>query len=157
MAQSQIQRTLNAAIPRIAEIPSQERFHSRYALGRRLCEEFQFVDYRGRDQLAGCLKALRVLEARSEAIVLPAAQEVSVRAWPLLRSEPVAAAETVPGRIGEIAGLAIQVVRTRDQRRIWNTLLAHEHPHGVTTFAGHQVRYLVSSRHGYLGAVGLFG
>ena len=154
MAQSQIQRTLNAAIPRIAEILSQERFHSRHALGRRLREEFQFVDYRGRDQLAGCLKALRVLEARSEAIVLPTAQEVSVRAGPLLRSEPVAAAENVPGRVGEIAGLAIEVVRTRDQRRIWNTLLAHEHPHGVTTFAGHNVRYLVCSRHGYLGAVG---
>ena len=154
MPQSQIQRTLNAAIPRIAEILSQEQFRSRHALGRRLCEEFQFEDHRGRAQLASCLKALRVLEARTEAIVLPPAREVSVRAGPSLRSEPVAAAENVPGRLAEIAGLEIKVVRTRAQRRIWNTLLAQEHPHGVTTFAGHQMRYLVASRHGYLGAVG---
>ena len=154
MAQSQIQRTLNAAVPRIAEILSQEQFPSRHALGRRLCAEFHFVDRRGREQLAGCLKALRVLEARSEAIVLPPAQEVSVRAGPSLRSAPVAAAENVPERLAEIAGLSIEVVATRDQRKVWNTLLAQEHPHGVATFAGHQVRYLVGSRHGYLGAAG---
>ena len=76
-----------------------------------------------------------------------------MRAGPLLRSALVAAAENVPGRIAEIAGLVIEVVRARNQRRIWNTLLAQEHPHGVTTFAGHQVRYPVCSRHGYLGAV----
>ena len=153
-AQSQIQRTLNAAVPRIAEIFSQEQFPNRHALCRQLYAEFHFVDRRGREQLAGCLKALRVPEARSEAIVLPPAQEESVRAGPSLRSASVATAENVPERLAEIAGLSIVVVATRDQRRVWNTLLAREHPHGVTTFAGHQVRYLVGSQHGYLGAVG---
>ena len=62
MAQSQILRTLNAAVPCIAEILSQERLSRRHALARRLCEEFDFVDRRGRDQLTGCQKVLRVVE-----------------------------------------------------------------------------------------------
>ena len=154
MAQSQIQRTLNAAVPRIAEILLHERFESRHALGRRLCEEFDFLDHRGRGQLAGCLKALRILEQRSDAIVLPPAREASVFSGPSLLAAPVAPPEGVPNRLAEISGLEIVVVRSRDQRRIWNTLLAHEHPHGITTFAGHQMRYLVASQHGFLGAVG---
>ena len=32
--------------------------------------------------------------------------------------------------------------------------MAREHPHGVTTFAGCQIRYLVGSAHGWLGAAG---
>ena len=33
--------------------------------------------------------------------------------------------------------------------------MAREHPHGVATFAGCQVRYLVGSAHGWLGAAGV--
>ena len=45
-------------------------------------------------------------------------------------------------------------VEDEQQRAVWNTLLHHEHPRGVTTFVGAQLRYLVESTHGYLGAVG---
>ena len=154
MAQSQIQSTLNAAEPRVAAILSRERFGSRHALGRRLCEEFGFRDRRGRLQLAGCLKALRALEARSEAIVLPPPRAVSVRPGPSLLEAPIAPAEGVPDRLSEVAGLEIAAVDTRADRRVWNTLMAYEHPHGVTTFAGCQMRYLVGSGHGLLGAAG---
>ncbi len=37
---------------------------------------------------------------------------------------------------------------------VWNTLLHFEHPRRTTTFVGAQVRYLIGSAHGYLGAVG---
>ncbi len=59
MAQSQISRTLRdaAAVARVTEILSRERFDTRSALGRRVCGEFPFVDARGRPQLSGCLKA----------------------------------------------------------------------------------------------------
>ena len=58
----------------IASILSQERFDSRSALGRRICEEFSFADARGRPQLAGCMKALGALAERVADIVLPAAE-----------------------------------------------------------------------------------
>ena len=45
-------------------------------------------------------------------------------------------------------------VTHRADRAIWNTLIALEHPRGVTMFAGAQLKYLIHSRHGYLGAVG---
>ena len=50
MAQSQISRTLReeAAVSRVTTILSRERFESRSALGRRVCEEFSFFDARGR-------------------------------------------------------------------------------------------------------------
>ena len=45
-------------------------------------------------------------------------------------------------------------VETDEQRRIWNTLMAHEHPRGAGPFVGPQLRYLVGSAHGWLGGVG---
>ena len=84
LAQNQIARTLGdaAARSRIAGILAQERFVGRHAVGRRLCDEFGFFDARGRPQLAGCLKALTALEARSELITLPAPQAPAVRPGP---------------------------------------------------------------------------
>ena len=37
---------------------------------------------------------------------------------------------------------------------LWNTLLHFDHPHGTATFAGCQMRYLIVSSHGVLGAFG---
>ena len=155
--QSQIRRTLGTeeAIDRIAGILTSEEFPSRRALGRRICEEFGFRDQRGRWQLAGCLKALRVLEQRSERIVLPEpAGRVKGGGTPSLLASGVHLAENVPERLEEVRGLSIQPVRERNQRRIWNTLIANEHRQGITTFAGAQMRYLVHSEHGWLAALG---
>ena len=38
-------------------------------------------------------------------------------------------------------------VETDEQRRIWNTLMAQEHPRGAGPFVGPQLRYLVGSAH----------
>ena len=43
---------------------------------------------------------------------------------------------------------------TDDNRPVWNTLIANEHPQGMTTFVGCQIRYLIGSAHGWLGAAG---
>ena len=66
----------------------------------------------------------------------------------------VAPAHDVPGEVGALRDLALMRVDTDAQRRVWNTLIAHEHPRGAGPFVGHQVRYLVGSGHGWLGAVG---
>jgi hypothetical protein len=156
-AQSQIQRTLGApeAVDRIAAILGAERFPSRRALGRRICEEFDFRDPRGRWQLAGCLKALNILATRSERIVLPVPQSGVPRGErPYQLAAGVVLAEHVPERLELVRELSIQRVRKGPGRRIWNTLIANEHRQGMTIFAGAQMRYLVASAHGWLGAVG---
>ncbi len=156
MAQSQISRTLReeAAVSRIALILSRESFDSRSALGRRVCEEFSFKDALGRPQLAGCMKALGALAERVPGIVLPPPKAPAPAAGPRLLEAGVPEPEGVPPRLSRIEGLRVGPVADPADRAVWNTLIAHEHPRGMTTFAGRQVRYLIGSAHGWLGAAG---
>ena len=156
LPQSQIQRTLNDAggRERIVEILAREEFDSRSALGRRVCEEFGFADNRGEWQLGGCLKALSAVAAASEDIVLPPRHGAPIRSTPIRLDGGVAPAVAVPARLEAVRDLSVLAVDGRDHRRVWNTLIADEHPHGMATFAGCQLRYLVGSAHGWLGAVG---
>ncbi len=156
MAQSQISRTLRdeTAVARIAAILSREQFESRSALGRRICREFSFFDAAGRPRLAGCMKALGVLAGSFPDIVLPPPKSPAVRGGPRLVEAGVPEPEGVPPHPARIEGLRIKPVVKPADRALWNTLIAHEHPHGMTTFAGCQVRYLVGSSHGWLGAAG---
>ena len=156
MAQSQISRTLGdaAARSRIVGILSRERFDSRRALGRRVCEEFGFVDALGRHRVAGCLKALAQLAQGAPEVVLPPPRVPAVDNRPRLLAAAVPEPMEVPSHPAKIAKLTVRVVATAQERALWNTLMAREHPRGVTTFAGSQLRYLVDSAHGLLGAAG---
>ena len=137
----------------MSETLEQHRDKSRSAIGRIVCDEFGFYDARGERQWASCMKALGTLEAEQR-IVLPAAQPSLQRRGPRLLEEPVAAPVDVPDKVREIRGLAVKLVTTAEERAIWNTLMAREHPQGTTTFAGAQLRYLFTSAHGTLGAIG---
>ena len=156
MAQSQISRTLReeASVSRVAAILSRERFESRSALGRRVCEEFSFLDARGRPQLAGCMKALADLAGRVPDIVLPPPKAPAADNRPRIVAGGIPEPEGVPSHPARIEGLRIDPVAKPGDRALWNTLVAREHPHGMTTFAGRQLRYLVGSDHGWLGAAG---
>ena len=156
MAQSRISHTLRdeAARARVSAILAQEHFDSRRALGRRVCAEFSFIDAMGRPQVTGCLHALATLAARYPDIVLPAPKSGGVDITPRLLDAPVPDPVDVPAVLSQVEDIAIVPVTTAADRALWNTLIAHEHPHGMTTFAGRQLRYLVGSAHGWLGAAG---
>ena len=153
--QNQILQTLRApeSQARLERIVAHEALNNRAAVGRRVCAEFGFVDARGSAQLAGCLKALNTLH-KAGRIALPASRRGGGAPTPQRFDAPVAAATAVPGTVEAVAGLSLELVEQGGQRRVWNTLLHFEHPQGTTTFAGCQVRYLVVSAHGVLGAVG---
>ena len=138
LPRSRIQRTLGdaASIERIVEILATEEFASRGALARRVREEFGFRDAPRRWQLAGCLKALGVLAGRSDRIVLPPRQRRPISSAPVRLEGPVAAPVGVADRVDGLRDLSVQLVGDRAHRRVWNTLIADEHPHGLTTFAG---------------------
>ena len=57
-------------------------------------------------------------------------------------------------RSARLRDLTLALVETDEQRRVWNTLMAHEHPRGAGPFVGPQLRYLLGSAHGWLGGVG---
>ena len=153
--QSQILHTLRApgAQARLATIVAHGAGESRAALGREVCAQFGFVDARGTAQLTGCLKALEVLETEQQ-IALPAPRPHGHRPAPRCLDAPVPAPVDVPAQVRDVEGLRLVVVEDEAQRRVWNTLLATEHPQGTTTFVGCQLRYLIDSAHGWLGAVG---
>ena len=155
--QSQIQRTLGRpeSVAKVKALLEEERFSSRTQVGRRVCEVFDFRDRLGRLQLSSCLVALRAIERRCDSLVLPAAGPPVPRSGqPRLLDEDVRLAASVPDHLGQVRDLRIEAVSSPRQRQVWNTLIANQHPQGMTTFAGAQVRYLVHSAHGWLAALG---
>ena len=155
--QNQVMRSLRADLPRLREVMAgavSEGFDSQGKLADRVCEAFAFRDGRGRWQRASCHQALAVLQ-RGGHIALPAPRRPGVGGHgPRLLDQPVAPAQAVPNVVGDMRALALVRVDSDAQRRIWNTLMAHEHPLGAGPFVGPQLRYLVDSAHGWLGAVG---
>ena len=139
MAHSRISQTLRdaAAVSRIAAILSQEPFDSRRALGRRICAVFSFVDATGRLQFAGCMKELATLADTEPCIILPPARSAAVKNWPRQLDAVVPEPVGVPPHLAGIGDL--EVVTTSPDRALWDTLIAREHPHGMTTFAGCQL------------------
>lgn len=157
--QNQIKRTLASpeSIEVIRRLLADGTHGSRKSFARATCGHFGFVDARGRAQTAGCVKALCELE-RSGHFQLPApgrsgrrrGQAGSARRL----GQPVPEPQDVPARAGDVPGLALIKVETLEQLRLWNELMACEHPQGAGPLVGAQIRYLIGSEHGWLGGLG---
>ena len=126
---------------------------SRTEIGRRVCTLFGFRDARDRLQVASCMQALRHLEKLGH-IQLPAPRHGHRRCRPRCLARPVQPPQDVPARVDQLRGLALVEVRDGGQLQLWNTLVAREHPCGAVQHAGAQLRYLLVSEHGVLGAIG---
>jgi hypothetical protein len=157
--QHQIKRTLSApeSIEMIRRLLAEGAHSNRAALVQATCSQFGFVDARGRTQSAGCVKALRELEHAGHFALPPAGsggrrpgQAGSARRL----GQPVPEPHDVPAAAGQVQGLALVEVHTLDQLRLWNELMACEHPQGPGPLVGAQMRYLVASAHGWLGGLG---
>ena len=129
---------------------------SRTELARSLCWRYRFRDPRGHLQVSTCLKALRDLE-REGHFELPAPQLDIVSHWRERRLPgPVPEPDRVPADVRSIRGLRLVLVQPEavEDMLIWNELIAREHPQGNRRLVGRQLKYLVGSTHGWLGAVG---
>ena len=129
---------------------------SRTRLARWVCRRFQLYDLRGKPRVSSCLKALRDLEREAKLQLPPPVLNI-VKHWRVRRhSQAVAKPKEVPAEVGQIRDLQLSLVDPRDgeQMRTWNELMVREHPQGQRRLVGRQLRYLVGSAHGWLGAVG---
>ena len=155
VGQSQIQRQLSEPenAERVRRLRAQHPAALRVELADLVCDEFGFLDRRGRRQRSGCLKALRVLARRGE-LTLPVAQTKPGRAQPRRLDSNVPLAEGVPEQVDRLRGLELVPVEGEELMRIWNSLLLDEHPRGAGPLVGRQLRYLIGSEHGWLGALG---
>ncbi|MHB1951898.1 MAG: IS4 family transposase [Acidiferrobacteraceae bacterium] len=153
--QSQIRRRLSQpeSIKRVRQHIAERPGMHRSELADRLCDEFGFVDARGRRQHSGCVKALRVLEGRGH-FVLPERRTVSGPPQPRRLGSGVPPPQAVPKIVGEVLALQLQLVETEEQMRLWNQLFHDEHPQGDGPLVGRQLRYLIASEHGWLGGMG---
>ena len=154
--QHQIKRTLleDTALVQVRELAQGEGVAHRTALAERVCARFGFIDARGRAQRSGCVKALRELE-RAGHITLPAPRTPGPGGAAARGSaEPVPAAEAVPAQVEAVRDLELVLVQSPAQRQLWTALMEHEHPRGAGPLVGCQLRYLVGSAHGWLGAFG---
>jgi hypothetical protein len=151
--QNQIKRSLSRqeAIEHIRLMLDESANRTR--LADQVCEYYGFYDARGAPQRSSCLKALRELE-RNGHFVLPAPLGQPRRKSPRRLLEPVAAARSVPPEAGDVRGLRLVIVESVEQMRIWNEMMIREHPRGAGPLVGRQLRYLIDSEHGWLGAVG---
>ena len=154
--QNQIKRTLSqtANTEYVSRLLGSEAFFSRNELADAVCQHFGFYDTRGLRQRSGCVKALRELEAAGQ-FVLPAMRSKNGgRHSPRRADEAIAAPRDVPAEAGDVRGLSLVLVNTTDEMRVWNELMISEHPQGSCQLVGRQLRYLVGSKHGWLGGVG---
>lgn len=154
-AQSQIKRRLSEpqSRARVLALMREAPDAHRTALADRVCTEFGFVDARGRAQRAGCLKALRALEQAGQ-VVLPAPRTAPGPPRARRLKQPVAPPQTVPAEVSALSDLDLVPVEDEAHRAIWNELMAREHPRGAGPLVGCQLRYLIGSAHGWLGALG---
>ena len=129
---------------------------SRTRVAADLCDRLGFRDARGKPRVGSCLKALRDLEQAGR-FVLPARLLDINGSWkPRRLPAAVPEPEAVPLSVDEIRCLEVELVDPADGTgmRTWNELILREHPRGEGRLVGRQLRYLVRSKHGFLGAAG---
>jgi len=150
--QNQIKRTL--ALPDSIEIVrsllANNVYKKRASLANAVCVRFNFYNARGQPQIGGCLKGLREL-ARAGHFILPASNAPTVVKSPRRLDCAVPNPVDVPAQAGDICGLALVKVDSVDLMRIWNEMMICEHPQGAGPLVGCQLRYLITSEHGWLG------
>ena len=153
--QNQIKRTLTQpeAIEEIKKILDNNDNINQTNLVDKVCDHFNFFNPQGNKQYSGCLKALRKLE-RAGHLVLPSPVFKRGPKKPLRLEEPVPEPQDVPADAGDINKLHLTIVETEEDSRTWNELMIQDHPRGAGPLVGRQLRYLVQSKHGYLGEIG---
>lgn len=154
--QNQIKRTLStpANTEYIRHLLENEDILHRTDLATRVCKQFEFYDARGQIQISGCVKALRQLEKAGHIILPRVERKEQARKSPRRLPEAVALPVDVPQEVGDVQDLRLVLVCTDEERRIWNELMLTEHSLETCTLVGRQLRYLINSRHGWLGGFG---
>lgn len=154
--QNQIKRTLSeeSSLSYLKDLLDCKTFPNRTALAKEVCREFKFYDPRGQEQISGCTKALRTLDAAGHIKLPEPARKNADGKSPQRQNFTVPLPVGVPSTVNEIQGLKLTLVQTNDEIKIWNELMIEEHPLGAGIFAGRQLRYLLNSSHGYLGGIG---
>jgi len=127
---------------------------TRAELARRVCDWLGWRTARGRLKALNCRVALGRLAQRGLIELPPPRCAVRFGGPSFIQStENVAARFT--GTLQEVRGLKLVVVSSKDREldRVWKDLVAVHHYLGYQPLCGAQLRYLIGSQQGWLGAL----
>jgi len=144
------------AISKVKDWVEKNKGKGRYALSQYLCRVLNITDHLGKPRIAGVHVALRTLESRGFWKLPKIRDGIRARQQPRRLNTVVAAPEGVPAQVERVKGLRLVEVNAGDDQlfRTWNELMLTEHPLQDCRLVGRQLRYLIGSDHGWLGAIG---
>lgn len=126
------------------------------ALAREVCVQLDWRSPNGRWALTSCKVALHKLHKRG-LIPWPTGRPARAGSRRLRRSgQPLPALGPVPARVDQLVGLHLRLLTGSEDplSDLWNDLISAQHPCGDAPLVGSQLRYLIGSEHGWLGALG---
>jgi hypothetical protein len=128
---------------------------SRNALAREICRALNWCTPDGRLALPGAKVALRKLAKRG-LLSLPGSRARKSSHKLRGSGQPLPPLQPVPDRVQQVRGLALYLLRGHEDphHRLWNDLIIQQHPCQDAPLVGAQLRYLIGSEHGWLGALG---
>jgi hypothetical protein len=145
-----------ALVLHLADMMAADHKIRRGDLAREVCAQLDWYSPTGRPALSSARVALRKLERRG-LLALPTAKPQAQRRHRLRRSgQPLPPVGAVPRRVDEVRGLYVHLLSGCDDplHGLWNDLIIQQHPCGDAPLVGAQLRYLIGSEHGWLGALG---
>jgi hypothetical protein len=129
---------------------------SRNALAREVCAHLDWRSPNGRLSTSSAKVALRKLDKRGLLSLPPARGKCKSRHRLRPSGQPLPPLVRVPGNVEKMRGLTLYLVSGADDplHGLWNDLISQQHPCGDAPLVGPQLRYLIGSEHGWLGALG---
>jgi hypothetical protein len=125
------------------------------ALAREVCAQLDWRSPNGRWAISSCKVALRKLHKRG-LIALPCAKRAGILHRLRPSGQPLPAVKSVPAQVEQVPGLHLRLISGADDplSALWNDLMIAQHPCGDAPLVGAQLRYLIGSDLGWLGALG---
>jgi len=145
-----------ALVSHLVEMMATDPQIRRGDMAREVCAQLDWYSPTGRPALASARVALCKLQRRG-LLALPTGKSPARRRHRLRPSgQLLPPVRAVPRRVEEVRGLDVHLLSGCDDPRhgLWNDLMIQQHPCGDAPLVGAQLRYLIGSEHGWLGALG---
>jgi len=141
-------------VEHLNQLTRQQPAPSGNTLAREACALLAWYSPDGRPALSSAKVALRKLEKRGVLVRRPLRSKAQHR----LRAsgQELPPLSRVPRRADQIQGLCLYLLSGQEDplHGVWNDLIIAQHPCGDAPLVGAQLRYLIGSAHGWLGALG---
>ena len=149
------QKFTPAIVDKINQIVEQTKELTRRKLSIKVCELLNWRDCQGKLKAMSCRVALLRLKGRG-LIELPAARNSAVRTNKAVAVEELPRPVEIECSLEQLGPICLEAVsRQQPERlRVWNGLIEQYHYLGNSALVGAQMRYLIVSEAGVLGALG---